>query len=275
MGIFDDPFDRDHDGKLDYAEKAGRDYFFFDDDAYGGSGNSDDSYSSSGSGNSDDSFSSGGSGNSGRFYSSSGSGYRKSASGGSSAGRIDDEQKAYEELLKEYAQKVAQKAARKAERKAARKEKSETFRKEILIASGISAILIAACVVFIIFSVINRQNRYVEEAAGYYASSNKTDTEEEFLAKTIIITDRKNISFDGRQWKVTKIRKDGTQIWIKALDGSFCTCVLDFFQNSGYDDRIYIITLNYDEECDGHFYYYYTESEYSAALEALSSENAE
>ena len=263
MSIFDDPFDRNHDGKLDFDEKAERDYFFFDDDAYGGSGNLDCSDSSDGSGNS------------GRFHSSSGSGYRKAAFGGSSAGGIDDEQKAYEELLKEYAQKVVQKAERKAERKAARREKLETSRKEILISSGILAVLIAAFVVIIIFSVINRQNRYVEEAAGYYVSSNKTDTKEEYLAKTIIITDRKNISFDGRQWKVTKIRKDGTRIWIQSLDGSFCTCVLVFIQESGYDGRIYIMTFNYDEECDGNFYYYCTESEYSAGLEALSSETAD
>ena len=273
MSIFDDPFDRNHDGKLDFGEKAERDYFFFDDDAYGGSGNSDCSDSSAGSGNSDYTDSSAGSGNSGHFHSS--SGYRKAAFGGSSAVRIDDEQKAYEELLKEYAQKVAQKAGRKAERKAARREKLKTSRKKILIESVIAAVLIAACVVFIIFSVINRQNRYVEEAAGYYVSSNKTDTKEEYLAKTIIITDRKNISFDGRQWKVTKIREDGTKIWIKSLDGSFYTCALFFFQESGSDGRIYIMTLNYDEECDGHFYYYCTESEYSAGLEALSSETAD
>ena len=250
MSMFDDPFDRDGDGHLDFDEEAERDYFFFDDDAYGGSGNSSHSYSSFGSGNS------------GYFYSSSGSGHRKAASGGSSAGRTTDKRKTDEELIAEYVQKVAQKA----ERKAARREKIKNSKKKILIVSGIIAVLIAACVVIIIFSVINRQNRYVEEVAGYYVG-HPTSTQEEYISKTIIITDRKNISFDGRQWKVTKIREDGTKIWIKSLDGSFYTCELCFLQSS--NGRAYIMTVNYDEECGGSFYHYYTESEYKFKLKKL------
>ena len=49
MSMFDDPFDRDGDGHLDFDEEAERDYWYFDrdeennsqdDDTYGGSGNS-------------------------------------------------------------------------------------------------------------------------------------------------------------------------------------------------------------------------------------------
>ena len=245
MSMFDDPFDRDGDGHLDFDEEAERDYWYFDRDEENNS-RDDDAY--------------GGSGNSGYFYSS--SGYRKAASGGSSAGGTADKRKTDEELIAEYVQKVAQKA----ERKAARREKIKNSKKKILIASEIIAVLTAACVVIIIFSVIIRQNRYIEEVAGYYVG-HPTSTQEEYISKTMIITDRKNISFDGRQWKVTKIRKNGANIYIRSLDGSFYTCELVFIQGS--NGRAYIMTVNYDEECGGSFYHYYTESEYKFEFKKL------
>ena len=56
-------------------------------------------------------------------------------------------------------------------------------------------------------------------------------------------------------------------IYIRSLDGGFYTCELCFLQSS--NGRAYIMTVNYDEECGGSFYHYYTESEYKFELKKL------
>ena len=136
---------------------------------------------------------------------------------------------------------------------------------------GIAVILILAGCLFMGIRIAG--DTYIAEVAGYYLLPLAgNDTEEDLLNKTIVITDRNDVTFDGRTWKITRVSNENTKLWLKATDGSGETCWFLFSVDKDSDIReIFVGDYDRQTEVRGIFYEYITEKAYSAQLESISS----
>ena len=231
MSMFDDPFDRDGDGHLDFDEEAERDYWYFDRDE---ENNSRDDHSSCSCGRSS-------------YYTP--PIYKNQTAPAAPKPEVNPEEAA---LIREEFER--------------RKKKKRTIAGTIFLGIVLIIVLIAAGIK--IKSYINGST-YIKSISGYYvADSYSIDTKEEYIARTIHIVSRSEISIGGETQRVTGVDIKHDKIYLES-------CTLYIYQKNG-DDGIYYYIIGPGtvlKNSGMSTYHYKSEKEYNSKLESLPSES--
>ena len=231
MSMFDDPFDRDGDGHLDFDEEAERDYWYFDRDE---ENNSRDGHN-------------GGSYGRSSYYTP--PIYKDRTAPADPEPEADPEEAA---LIREEFER--------------RKKKKRTIAGTIFFGIVLIIVLIAAGIK--IKSYINGST-YIKSISGYYvADSYSIDTKEEYIARTIHIVSRSEISIGGETQRVTGVDIKHDKIYLES-------CTLYIYQKNG-DDGIYYYIIGPGtvlRNSGMSIYNYKSEEEYNSKLESLPSES--
>ena len=242
MSIFDDPFDRDGDGHLNFAEEAERDYWFFDRDEENNSRDNDNDYSRD-----DDNDYSGCSCDRSSYYTPPVNKNRTASA--DPEPEADPEEAA---LIREEFER--------------RKKKKRTIAGIVFLGIVLIIVLIAAGIK--IKSYINGST-YIKSISGYYvADSYSIDTKEEYIARTIHIVSRSEISIGGETQRVTGVDIKHDKIYLES-------CTLYIYQKNG-DDGIYYYIIGPGtvlRNSGMSTYNYKSEKEYNSKLESLPSES--
>ena len=179
MSMFDDPFDRDGDGHLDFDEEAERDYWYFDRDE---ENNSRDDHGGSSYGRSS-------------YYTP--PIYKGQTAPADPEPEADPEEAA---LIREEFER--------------RKKKKRTIAGIVFL-----GIVLIAVIIISGFKIRSYKNgsTYIENISGYYvADSYSIDTKEEYISRTIHIVSRSEISIGGETQRVTGVDIKHDKIYLES-----------------------------------------------------------